>query len=115
MVALGGFSTYNLSTAVFAPVTQYVLLVLMLIAGINFLRLYRVFVQRHFRILGRDEELRLYLAFAVVGSALMHRAARGRLREREEAFRHGTFQAVSVMTTTGFGPPTRRRGARWRR
>ena len=104
VVALGGFSSYNQSTAVFAPVTQYVLLVLMLIAGINFLRLYRVFVQRHFRILGRDEELRLYLAFAVVGSALITlELLAGGFASGEEAFRHGTFQAVSVMTTTGFG------------
>ena len=104
VVALGGFSTYNQSTAVFAPVTQYVLLILMLIAGINFLRLYRVFVQRHFRILGRDEELRLYLAFAVVGSALVTlELLAGGFASGEEAFRYGAFQSVSVMTTTGFG------------
>ena len=104
VVALGGFSSYGQSTAVFAPVTQWVLLVLMLLAGINFLRLYRVIVKRQVQILGRDEELRLYLAFALVGSALITlELLAGGHASGEEAFRHGTFQAVSVMTTTGFG------------
>jgi trk system potassium uptake protein len=104
VVALGGFSSRNESIAVFAPVTQYVLLFLMLLAGVNFLRLYRVIVQRHVRILGRDEELRLYLAFALVGSALVtFELLAGDFEGGEAAFRHGTFQAVAVMTTTGFG------------
>jgi len=104
VVALGGFSSRNQSTAVFAPVTQYLLLVLMIVAGINFLRLYRVLVQRHVRVLARDEELRLYLAFALVGSVLVtFELLAGGLESGEEAVRHGTFQAVSVMTTTGFG------------
>ena len=71
VIALGGFSSRNVSTAAFAPATQYVLLVLMIVAGINFLRLYRVLVQRHVQVLARDEELRLYLAFLVLGSALL--------------------------------------------
>jgi trk system potassium uptake protein len=104
VVALGGFSSRNQSTAVFAPVTQYLLLVLMIVAGINFLRLYRVLVQRHVRVLARDEELRLYLAFALVGSVLVtFELVAGGFESGEEAVRHGTFQAVSVMTTTGFG------------
>ena len=104
VVALGGFSSRNLSTAVFAPVTQWFLLFLMLLAGVNFLRLYRVVIQRHVHILGRDEELRLYLAFALVGSALVTlELFAGGFESGEGALRHGTFQAVAIMTTTGFG------------
>ncbi|HWM10644.1 MAG TPA: TrkH family potassium uptake protein, partial [Solirubrobacteraceae bacterium] len=104
VVALGGFSSRNTSIAGFAPITQYVLLVLMIVAGINFLRLYRVLVQRHVHVLARDEELRLYLVFAAVGSALVvTELLAGELAGGEEAFREGTFQAVAVMTTTGFG------------
>ena len=51
-----------ISIAAFAPITQYVILVFMVIAGINFLRLYRFFVQRRVDVLAKDEELRLYLA-----------------------------------------------------
>ena len=104
VVALGGFSSRNQSAAAFAPVTQYLLLALMVVAGINFLRLFRVLVQRHLRILGRDEELHLYLAFALLGSTLViTELLVGGVQGGEDAFRHGAFQAVSVMTTTGFG------------
>lgn len=104
VVALGGFSSRNESVSAFSPATQYVLLVLMLLAGLNFLRLYRVVVQRHLHILRRDEELRLYLAFALLGSALVvGELLAGDYESGEAAIRHGTFQAVAVMTTTGFG------------
>jgi trk system potassium uptake protein len=81
-----------------------VLLVLMFVAGINFLRMYRVVVQRRVRVLAGDEELRLYIAFAVIGSALVafELLAAG-TEHGEAALRHGSFQAIAVMTTAGFG------------
>lgn len=104
VVALGGFSSQNESTAAFAPITQYVLLAFMIVAGINFLRLYRVIVQRHLHVLRRDEELRLYLIFVVAGSGLViFELLAGGFEDGEAAFRHGAFQAVATMTTTGFG------------
>jgi trk system potassium uptake protein TrkH len=104
VVALGGFSSRNTSVSDFAAITQYVLLVLMFLAGINFLRMYRVVVQRRVRVLATDDELRLYVAFAVVGSALVafELLAAG-AENGEAAVRHGAFQAVAVMTTAGFG------------
>jgi trk system potassium uptake protein TrkH len=102
-LALGGFSTQNESMAAFAAVTQWVVLLFIALAGINFLRLYRVLVQRHLRVVAGDEELRLYLAFLAVGSALLVlELARGGFAEGEAIIRHAVFQAVSVMTTTGF-------------
>jgi trk system potassium uptake protein TrkH len=84
-------------------VTQYLLLTLMVLAGVNFLRLYRVLVQRHLRVLHRDEELRLYVGFIVVGSALLVlEVLAGGFASGEEGVRQGAFQAVSIMTTTGF-------------
>ena len=53
VVALGGFSTRTVSIAAFAPITQYAILVFMVIAGINFLRLYRFFVQRRVDVLAQ--------------------------------------------------------------
>ena len=103
VIALGGFSNRNESAAAFAPVSQYVLLALMLLAGVNFLRLHRIIIQRHVRLLGRDEEMRLYFAFVVVGSTLVIvELLSGTYPAGEAAFRHGTFQAVSIMTTAGF-------------
>jgi trk system potassium uptake protein len=104
VVALGGFSSRNDSTAGFAPVTQWLLVALMVVAGINFLRLYRVVVQRRPSVLARDEELRLYLAFIAAGTALvLVDLLEGGLESGEDAVRHAAFQATSIITTTGFG------------
>jgi trk system potassium uptake protein TrkH len=103
VVALGGFSTRTVSIAAFGPVTQYLLLVFMVIAGINFLRLYRFVVQRRFSVLARDEELRLYLAFIAIGTTLIAIEVIGGGYESGEAgFRHSLFQTTAILTTTGF-------------
>jgi trk system potassium uptake protein TrkH len=103
VVALGGFSTRTISVAAFSPATQYVLIVFMIIAGINFLRLYRVLVQRRFAVLTRDEELRLYLVLIAVGALLIGVEVIGGGYETGEAgVRHSLFQATAILTTTGF-------------
>ena len=102
-IALGGFSTKAASAAAFAPATQWMLLFFIVLAGINFLRLYRLLVQRHVAAVARDEELRLYLTFLVLGSALiLVEVLADGIAAGEEAVRYSVFQAVSVMTTTGF-------------
>ena len=103
VLALGGFSTQNDSVAAFAPATQWVLVVFMVLAGVNFLRLYRVFVQRHLRVAARDEELRLYGAFLLAASLLLFVELLGDgVAAGEGVVRDAVFQAVSIMTTTGF-------------
>ncbi len=99
----GGFSTRTISIAAFAPITQYVILVFMVIAGINFLRLYRFFVQRRFDVLTRDEELRLHLALIVIGTILIAiEVIGGGVETGEAGVRHSLFQATAILTTTGF-------------
>jgi trk system potassium uptake protein TrkH len=103
VVALGGFSTRTVSIAAFAPITQYAILVFMVIAGINFLRLYRFFVQRRVDVLLKDEELRLYLALILIGSTLIAIEVIGGGHAHGEAgVRHSLFQATAILTTTGF-------------
>ena len=102
-MALGGFSPKNQSVAAFAPITQWVLCLVMLIAGVNFLRLHRLFVRREVKFLAHDEEIRLYFAFLAVGALLLLAELWGDgIAGGESAVRLATFQAVSVMTTTGF-------------
>ena len=104
VIALGGFSTQNESAAAFVPLTQYLLLLFMILAGVNFLRLYRLLVQRQVAVVRTDEELRLYGAFLVLGSALIIvELLAGDFARGEEAIRTGMFQAVAIMSTTGFG------------
>ena len=103
VIALGGFSTKNESAAAFVPLTQYLLLLFMILAGVNFLRLYRLLVQRQVEVVRTDEELRLYGAFLALGSTLIViELVAGDFAQGEEAVRTGMFQAVATMSTTGF-------------
>jgi trk system potassium uptake protein TrkH len=75
----------------------------MIVAGANFVITYQALVRRNVRPLVRDEELRLYLALLTAGSILLavELWSEG-FFVGEQAVRHSVFQAVSVMTTTGF-------------
>lgn len=101
-VALGGFSPRNGSASTLAPVTQWVLIVTMILSGINFLRLFRLLIQRQVRAVSRDEELRLYLGlFATAAVLLLVEVIAGGAASGEVAVRTAAFQAISTMTTTG--------------
>jgi trk system potassium uptake protein TrkH len=87
----------------FAAASQWVAIVFMTIAGANFALTYALLVRRRIGVVGRDEELRLYLLLLVGGSAVILATLWGYGTLGDEAlFRHSVFQAVSVMTTTGF-------------
>jgi len=101
--AIGGFSTENDSLAGFGPATQWAILAIIVIAGVNFLRLYRVIVQRQPRAVTRDEEFRLYILLLLAGAALLLiELFSSGIASGEEAVRHALFQSASIMTTTGF-------------
>ena len=102
-IAIGGFSTEPRSIEAFGAVTQWTLAFFIVLAGINFLRLYRLFVQRQPRAVVHDDEFRVYLALLAGGSLvlLLELLANERFAG-EEAVRHAVVQAVSIMTTTGY-------------
>ncbi|MBD0291626.1 MAG: TrkH family potassium uptake protein, partial [Thermoleophilia bacterium] len=102
-IAIGGFSTRSQSIAAFAPATQWAILAFFVLAGINFLRLYRLFILRRVRAVAGDEEFRLYAVFLLAGSLiLLVELLSAGTASGEEAVRHAAFQAASIMTTTGF-------------
>ncbi|MEA2247200.1 MAG: trk/ktr system potassium uptake protein [Solirubrobacteraceae bacterium] len=103
VLSLGGFSSKNDSAAGFAPVTQWALMAFMVLAGFNFLRLWVILVQRRGRVVARDEEARLYLAFLLIGAGLLIvELLAGGFASGEAGVRHAAFQGVAIMTTTGF-------------
>jgi trk system potassium uptake protein len=84
-------------------VTQWTVIVFMVVAATNFALLFAVFVQRRPGRLLRDDEFRAYLVLlALAVGVLTLELVRGGLLAGEEAFRHAAFQAVSLMTTTGY-------------
>lgn len=101
-VALGGFSPRNGSASTLAPVSQWALVAIMLVSGINFLRLFRVVVLRQIRAVSRDEELRLYVCL-IAGAALLLlvELLTDGIETGWTAVRVAVFQATSTMTTTG--------------
>ena len=102
-VSLGGFSTEGNSIAAFGPLVQWTVLVFVVIAGVNFLRLYRVFVQRQPRAVSRDDEFRLYLAILALGTVVvLVELLVDDVFSFGAAVRHAAFQAVSIMSTAGF-------------
>src|SRR5699024_2674062 len=84
----------------YGAAAQWVAVLFMLLAGVSFPLLYRA-VSGQPRAILRSTELRAYLLIVLgagLALALLTRAEYG----SGDALRHGLFQAVSVVTTTGF-------------
>lgn len=115
-LSTGGFSTKNASVAYWndQPLVQYIIILFMFLAGMNFVLSYFGFKGNVQKIL-KDEEFRWYALFSGVAtiiaaviiyfwadvskSVIDHPMVFG---EAESAFRHALFQVLAVITTTGF-------------
>jgi trk system potassium uptake protein TrkH len=115
-LSTGGFSTKNASLAHWndRPVIQYIVMLFMFLAGTNFVLGYFAFKGKVQKAI-KDEEFKLYfkfiVAFTVIAtiiiyfradvsqSTVSHPMVWG---EFESAFRHGMFQVLAIVTTTGF-------------
>jgi trk/ktr system potassium uptake protein len=99
----GGFSPKADSLQGFSAETQWIIALFMFLAGMNFVLLFRGTVRRRPRLFVRDEEFRLYALFVLVASvALLVQIWGYGIAEGEEAVRTAVFQAISIITTTGF-------------
>lgn len=102
-MATGGFSTRNASIAAFpSPYIQWVIIVFMFLAGVNFALHYRV-LYRGLNSYRYDREFSVYTAFIVVSSLLIFGFAmvpEGQFTEK--AVRDVVFKVVSIQTTTGY-------------
>ncbi|HWG56840.1 MAG TPA: TrkH family potassium uptake protein [Gaiellaceae bacterium] len=102
-IPTGGFSTRFISAEAFGAVTQWTMVVFMLLGGVNFALLYRALVRRQPRALVRDDEFRLYVTLLAFASLLLGLQLVGEgVAAGEAAARHAVFQTVSIMTTSGF-------------
>ena len=104
-VAIGGFSTHDLSIGYFdSAAIDLVAIVFMFFAGINFsLHFYawRYVSVKHY---GQDPEFRAYTFILVVISIMVVAALLyyGTFAAPGDSIVNGLFQAVSIATTTGF-------------
>lgn len=95
-LSTGGFTPTTESIGAYAnPSAEYIIIVFMFLAGTNFVLHYR-FLKKDFKIIAKDEEFRLYLIILAAAVSLLI------LSQGLNSYRAGIFQAISVMTTTGF-------------
>ena len=100
----GGFSTHQTSIAFFDSIQiEYVLILFMFFASINFTLLYLAVIKRRWKDAWKDGELRCFLlilvSVAVVGALVLHLVDH---RPWETAIRLSTFHTISIQSTTGF-------------
>jgi trk system potassium uptake protein len=103
-LATGGFSTLDSSVGGFDSVyIDVVITIFMFLAGVNFVLHFRLLTGR-FSIVTQNRELRFYTIIALLmifGISLSLWLTQH--HSPGDAFRFGAFQAISILTTTGYG------------
>jgi len=115
-LSTGGFSTKNESIAFWngQPLIQYIIILFMFLAGTNFVLSYFAIKGKISKVL-QDDEFKWYSFFIIffsivvavliyffadfTQSTLSHPQLLGKV---ESVFRHGLFQVIALITTTGF-------------
>jgi trk system potassium uptake protein TrkH len=94
-LSTGGFTPTTASIGAYAnPLAEYIIMAFMFLAGMNFIIHYHV-LRGNWKAI-KDDEFRLYLIILLVATALLVFA------QGLNSYREGLFQAISIMTTTGF-------------
>ena len=107
-MATGGFSTKNASMAAYpSPLIQYIIVLFMFIAGMNYSVTYLALKQKFSKV-WKNDEFKAYL-FGTIGITIFISTfvffiekSRDANFPFEQAFRDSLFQIVSLLTTTGF-------------
>lgn len=97
----GGFGIRNDSIASYSPYIQNVCTVFMLLFGVNF-SCYFLLINRQFKAVLKDEELRLYIFIVFASIVLITLDVRSYYATLGETIRHAAFQVATIITTTGF-------------
>jgi len=104
-MGLGGFSNRDGSVGHFQSAeVEMVIIVFMLIAVVNFAMHFRAIRERSLRPYLRDPETRVCLGVLAFSCVLVsgHLYLTGTYATLAEAFRFGTFNVISIATTTGY-------------
>jgi trk system potassium uptake protein TrkH len=103
-IPIGGFTVTNLSIGAYNSLFVEVIVILFMIAaGINFgLHYFLIFKRQPMRLLN-DSEFKLYIALIVLVTLILNVELIINMElPFSEALRYGSFQAISILTTTGF-------------
>ncbi|MDR2028016.1 MAG: TrkH family potassium uptake protein [Treponema sp.] len=101
-IASGGFSTRNNSIAGYqSPWIDWVCIVFMFLAGFNFSVLYRL-LQGKYQDLLYNSETKAYGGIVLVSVGIIALAILPETGSPERALRYASFEAVSIVSSTGF-------------
>jgi trk/ktr system potassium uptake protein len=102
-VSTSGYSPYNASVGHYdSAYFDWIITVFMFLGGVTFM-LYFHLVRRNWRVIRDNTELRWYLGFVLVFCLLVSWVLwRESSYGAADAARHGSFQVMSLLTTTGF-------------
>jgi len=103
-LATGGFSTRDASVGAYgSPFIEWVIIVFMFLAGVNF-SLHYFAIRGKIKEYFRNEEFLFYLAISLGSILVFMGFNQGRVYQSIfDNLRYSAFQAVSILTTTGFG------------
>ncbi|BCD99679.1 TrkH family potassium uptake protein [Marinagarivorans cellulosilyticus] len=104
-VAIGGFSTHDASIGFFNSEAIYIIaIIFMILSGINFALHFTVWRDRSIKSYWRDPECRFYLTMILLGlSITIGYLYYTNTYNLSSSFLVGSFELVSILTTTGFG------------
>jgi len=103
-MATGGFSTRNTSVAAFnSGYIDFVITLFMMLAGMNFSLFWRL-LQGDLKTIIKDSEFKAYwvVFFTATGIMVFDLVRNGTYTSVGSALRFASFQASSILTTTGF-------------
>lgn len=101
-ISTGGFSTVSTSIASFDnPLVEIIMIIFMLVGGITLI-LFVKFFQGDFKSLFLDSQVRVFLGIAALSSLALTLWRYNEGVPFIKALRESTFNAVSVLTTTGY-------------
>ncbi|MCW8918780.1 MAG: TrkH family potassium uptake protein [Gammaproteobacteria bacterium] len=100
-ISTGGFSHHDRSLAALSA-SQGMVVIMVGLCGAIPLHLYYRVRQQGLAQLGRDSEFRTLLLLALLGAALLSLLLRQEGMAWNEALFHGTIQALSALSTSGF-------------
>ncbi len=106
-MATGGFSTKNASIGFYeSPLTQWIIIIFMFMAGVNFSLYYFALKGKSLKSFWKNEEFMLYL-YIILGSTLIISLNLifknwNDFLNIEKLIRTSAFQAISIVTTTGY-------------
>ena len=94
-LSTGGFTPTAASIGAYGnPLAEYIIMIFMFLAGASFI-IHHQLLRRNWRVI-KGEEFRLYLIILAVAVFLLI------VSQGIYSYREGMFQAISIMTTTGF-------------